>query len=56
MSRLSGYVLAEDPEGNRILLGSDEPLPKWANRKSIPNPKAWTEDDKSTPTAEAAAS
>jgi hypothetical protein len=41
VSRLSGYVLAEDPKKERVLLSPYAPLPSWATPKTIPNPKAW---------------
>lgn len=40
MIKLSGVVLAEDDQGNRVLLSPDDELPEWAAR-TITNPKAW---------------
>ena len=44
--RLTGYVLAEDPTGQRVLLSPSDPLPEWAHQ-TITNPKAWADDPES---------
>lgn len=52
--RLNGFVLAADPDGQRILLNPSDPLPEWAHQ-TITNPKAWVGDPDDTPDIPAAA-
>ena len=49
--KLSGHVLAEDPDGVRVLLNPDEPLPDWAEG-AITNPKAWLDSPEPEPEPE----